>query len=76
MFNAIIPYISCVWGVHLQGIQGRSRSRLLQALDNETNVRLGHTHYGENFWEVNYKLFGKNSHLTTKNKIVINKLFL
>jgi len=49
MFNAIIPYISCVRGVHLQGIQGRSRSRLFEFLDNETNGRLEHTPYGEKF---------------------------
>jgi len=37
------PNISRVRGVHLQGIQGRSRSRLLQALDNDAKRRLGNT---------------------------------
>jgi hypothetical protein len=36
------PDISRVREVHLQGIQGCRRSRLLQALDNEANGRLSH----------------------------------
>ena len=41
LFEYISPDISRVRGVHLQGIQGRSRSKLLQALDNAANGRLG-----------------------------------
>ena len=40
-FPIPIPDISRVRSVHLQGIQGRSRSRLLQPLDNAANERFG-----------------------------------
>jgi len=40
-FYATNQDISLVRGVHLQGIQRRSCSRLLQAFDNEANGRLG-----------------------------------
>ena len=36
------PDISRVRGVHLQGAQGRSRSKLLEVPDNAANERLGH----------------------------------
>jgi len=39
--KVFIPDISSVRGVHLQGTQGRSRSRLLQSHDNAVNGRLG-----------------------------------
>jgi len=51
----------------LHGLRGRSRGRLLQALDNATNERFGHAR--------RVKLFGKYSFLATKSEIVINKLF-
>jgi hypothetical protein len=59
--------ISRVRGVHLQDIQGRSRSRLLQALDNAANGRLGLAR--------RVKIFGTNYHLTTRSKIVNYKRF-
>jgi len=37
-----IPNILRMRGVHLQGTQGRSRSKLLQALDNAANERLAY----------------------------------
>jgi hypothetical protein len=70
-----IPDVSRVRGVHLQGIQGRSRSRLLQALDNEANGRLGLARRVKNFEKLSKKNFGTNCHLTTKSKIVNNKRF-
>jgi len=69
------PDISRVRGVHLQGIQGRSRSRLLQALDNAANGRLGLARRVKIFEKLNKKIFGTNCHLTTRNKIVNNKGF-
>ncbi len=69
------PDISRVRGVHLQGIQGHSRSRLLQALDNAANGRLALARRVKNFEKLSKKNFGKNCHLTTKSKIVNNKRF-
>jgi len=69
------PDISRVRGVHLQGIQGHSRSSLLQALDNETNGRLGLAHRVKIFEKLNKKIFGINCYLTTGSKIVNNNLF-
>jgi hypothetical protein len=40
-------------GVHLQGIQGRSRSRLLQVLDNAANERLVHARRVKIFEKLN-----------------------
>ena len=62
-------------GVHLQGIQGRSRSRLLQALDNEANGYLGLARRVKNFEKLNKKTFGTNCPLATRSKIVNNKWF-
>jgi hypothetical protein len=59
----------------LQGIQGRSRSRLLQALDNAANGRLGLAGRVKIFEILNNKIFGTNCHLTTISKIVNNKRF-
>ncbi len=59
----------------MQGIQGRSRSRLLQALDNAANGRLGLARRVKIFEKLNKKIFGTNCHLTTRSKIVNNKLF-
>ena len=69
------PNISRVRGVHLQGIQGRSRSRLLQVLDNEANGRLGLARRVKIFEKLNKKIFGINCHLTNRRKNVNNKLF-
>ena len=60
----------------MQGIQGRSRSELLQGLDNEANGRLALARRVKNFEKLNKKIFGTNCHLTTIGKIVNNKLFL
>jgi len=54
------PDIARVRVVHLQGIQGCSRSRLLQALDNAANGRLGHAHRVKIFEKLNKKSFGPN----------------
>ncbi len=70
------PDISRVRGVHLQGIQGRSRSRLLQALDNEANGRLGLARRVKIFEKLNKKTLGANRHLTTRSKIVNNTIIL
>ena len=59
----------------MQGIQGRSRSRLLQALDNAANGRLGLARRVKIFEKLNKKIFGTNCHLTTRSKIVNNKRF-
>ena len=59
----------------MQGIQGRSRSRLLQALDNAANGRLGLARRVKIFEKLNKKIFGANCHLTTRSKIVNNKRF-
>jgi len=69
------PDISRVRGVHLQGIQGHSRTKLLQALDNTANRRLGLARRVKIIEKLNKKFFGTNWHLTTRNKIVNNKLF-
>jgi len=69
------PDISRVRGVHFQDIQGRSRSRLLQALDNAANGRLGLARRVKIFEKLNKKIFGTNCHLTTRSKIANNKLF-
>jgi len=63
-----------VRGVHLQGIQGRSRSSLLQALDNAVNERLVHARR-VNILEIEKKSFSTNYHLKTISKIVNNRLF-
>ena len=55
-----IPNISRIRGVHLQGIQGRSRSRLLQAIDNAANARLGHARRVKIFEKLNKKIFDAN----------------
>ena len=47
-----IPDISRVRGVHLQDIQGCSRSKLLQALDNAANGRLAHVRRVKIFHEI------------------------
>ena len=57
----------------MQGIQGHSRSRLLQALDNVANERLGLARRVKIFEELNNEIFGTNCHLTTRSKIVNNK---
>jgi len=75
LFETISPDISRVRGVHLRGIQGRSRSRLLQALDNAANGRLGLARRVKIFEKLNKKIFGTNRYLTTISKIVNNKLF-
>ena len=62
-------------GVHLQGIQGCSRSRLLQPLDNAANGRLGLARRVKIFDKLNKKIFGTNCNLKTINKIVNNKRF-
>jgi len=59
----------------LQGIQGHSRSRLLQALDNAANGRLGLAHRVKIFEKLNKKIFGTKCNLTDRSKIVNNKLF-
>jgi len=69
------PDISRVRGVHLQGIQGRSRSRLLQALDNAANGRLALARRVKIFEKLNKKIFGTNCPFTARSKIVNNKRF-
>jgi hypothetical protein len=59
----------------LQDIQGRSRSRLLQALDNAANGRLGLARRVNIFEKLNKKTFGANCQLTTRSKLVSNDLF-
>ena len=73
--NISIPDISRVRGVHLQGIQGCSRSRLLQALDNAANGRLELARRVKIFEKLYKKIFGTNCHIKTRSKIVNNKLF-
>jgi len=75
VFEYISPDISRVRGVHLQGIQGQSRSRLLQALDNAANGRLALARRVKIFEKLNNNIFGTNCHLTTISIIVNNKLF-
>ena len=62
-------------GVHLQGIQGRSRSRLLQPLDNAANGHLGHARRVKIFEKLNKKIFGTNCYHTTIGKTEDNNLF-
>ena len=50
------PDISRVRDVHLQGIHRRSRSRLLQALDNAANGRFGHARRMKIIEKLNYKI--------------------
>lgn len=73
--DGINPDISRVRGVYLQGIQGCSRSRLLQTLDNAANRRLGHAHRVKIFEKLNNKTCGIYCRFTTIGKIVSNKLF-
>jgi len=47
----------------------------LQVLNNAANGRLGHARRMKIIEKLNYKIFGKNYHLTTRSKIVNNKLF-
>jgi len=63
------PDISRVRGVHLQGIQGRSRSRLLQILDNAANGRLGLARRVKIFEKLKKKIFGINCHLQLKAEL-------
>jgi hypothetical protein len=63
-----------VRGVHLQGVQGRSRSSLLQALDNEVNERFVNARRVKNL-EIEKKSFSTNYRLKNISKIVNNKLF-
>jgi len=71
----LIPDISRARDAHLQGIQGRSRSKLLQVLDNAANGRLGHARRVKIFEKLNYKIFGTNSFLTTRTKIANNRQY-
>jgi len=68
--------ISRVRGVHLQGIQGCSRSRLLQTLDNAANERLVLARRVKSFEKLKKKTFGTNCHVENKSKIVNHKLSL
>ena len=61
------PDISRMRGVHLQGIRGCSRSRLLQALDNAANGRLGFAR------RVKYN--SVSCHFTAGNTIIISSRF-
>ena len=49
----------------MQGTQGHSRSRLLQALDNAANGRLAHARRVKIFEKLNYKIFDTNCHHAT-----------
>ena len=62
-------------GIHLQGIQGRSRSRLLQALDNEANGRLGLARRVKIFEKLK-KTLDTICHLTKRSKVVNNTIIL
>jgi hypothetical protein len=59
----------------LRGIQGRSRSKLLQAFDNEANERLAHARRVKIFEKSNQKIFDTNCQFTNTNKVVNNNLF-
>ena len=59
----------------MQGIQGRSRSRLLQVLDNAANERLGLARRVKIFEKLSRKVSGTNCHLPTISKIANNKPF-
>jgi len=72
----VSPDISRVRGAHLQGIQGRSRSKLLQALDNAANGRLVHARRVKIFEKLNKKVSGTNYRLPIRGKIVNNSQFL
>jgi hypothetical protein len=72
--KVFIPDISRERGVHLQGTQGRSRSKLLQSHDNAANGRLGHARRVKIFEKLKLKMFGTNRHLTTLNINVNNRL--
>jgi hypothetical protein len=61
--------------VHLQGIQGCRRSRLLQALDDEVNGRFAHARRVNIFEKLNNIIFGTSRHLTSRSKIVNKKTF-
>ena len=76
MFSRTGQIISRVRGVHLQGIQGHSRSRLLQALDNAANERIVLDLRVKNFEKLKKKTFGTNCHVQNKSKIVNHKLSL
>jgi len=73
--TAANPNISHVRDVHLQGILGCSRSRLLQSLDNAANERLGLARRVKILENFKKKVFWTNRHLTDRNEIVNNKLF-
>ena len=62
--------------VHLQGIQERSRSILLQVLDNAANGRLGHARRVKIFDKWKDKVFGINCHFTTYSKIAIEEFII
>ena len=68
--------ISRVRGVHLQGIQGYSRSKLLQPLDNAANERLVLARRVKNFEKLKKKTFGTNCHVENKSKIINQRLSL
>jgi len=59
----------------LQGIQGCSRSILLQTLDNAANGRLGLAHRVKIYEKLKKKIFGINCYHTTIAKIANKKLF-
>ena len=62
-------------GIHLQGIQGRCRNRLLQALDNEANGRLGLARRVKIFEKLK-KTLDTICHLTKRSKVVNNTIIL
>jgi hypothetical protein len=61
--------ISRVRGVHLRGIRGRSRSRLLQAFDNEANERLAHARRVTIFEKLSKKIFDTNCQFQIETKL-------
>ena len=76
LFSRTGLIISRVRGFHLQGIQGYSRSRLLQTLDDAVNECLVHARRVKNFEKMKKKTFGTNCHVQNKSKIVNHKLSL
>jgi len=60
----------------LQDIQGRSRSRLLQALDKAANERLVIAIRVKNFEKLKKKTIGTDCHVENKSKILNHKLYL
>jgi hypothetical protein len=56
-------------GVHLRGIQGRSRSILLQALDNAANGRLGLARRVKIFEKLKRKYLVQNGALQLEAKM-------